>query len=73
MEYTTQRVMNSIFHKEMVKMKRIRGKLLEFLLVVVGFVLFVIVLPKSLVLVLAGALFVVCLIAMIKMGFFGRF
>jgi hypothetical protein len=53
--------------------RKLRGKVLEFLLLVVAFVLLVLVLPKSLMLAIAGAAFIVCVVAMVKMNFFGRF
>lgn len=54
-------------------MKRIHGKLLELLLFFICLVLFVILLPRWLLLFCMSGLFCICVGAMIKTDFFGHF
>jgi len=54
-------------------MKRINGKLLDLLLLLICLVLFVILLPEWILLFSMTTLFVVCLVAMVQSNFFGHF
>ncbi|MCL1802524.1 MAG: hypothetical protein FWG30_02605 [Eubacteriaceae bacterium] len=54
-------------------MKNIHGKLLEMLLFLICLILFVNLLPDWVLLTSLSALFIVCVVAMAKSGFFGKF
>ncbi|NLW70760.1 MAG: hypothetical protein GX061_06745 [Eubacteriaceae bacterium] len=54
-------------------MKRISGRLLELLLLICCFSMFILVLPDWIGIMLAGAILIVCLVSMISSNFFGRF
>lgn len=54
-------------------MRRITGKILDCILLIISFALFMIVLPDWVGIIIAGTGLIICIIAMISNNFFGRF